>query len=137
MIHVVNKRGLYGYSVLETFEAGIKLLGPEVKSLRGGLFTFSGSFVSIREGELWLRKLQISPYQEKNTPKTYNPTRDRKLLMKKYDIQKVLSKSERKNATLIISDIHERTNGYFGVTIALVTKMKKHDKRNKIKERDV
>ena len=82
-----NKHDLRGYTILDTWDAGIRLSGGEVKSLQGGRGSLVGSFVSVHEGELWLRKSFIPPYQIKNTPASYNPYRDRKLLLKKHEIK--------------------------------------------------
>jgi len=133
-----HKRGLRNYTVIDTWEAGILLLGIEVKSLRRGGGSIEGSFVSLREGELWLRKSFIPPYQEKNTPKSYNPHRDRKLLMRKQEIKKLLSQVSRGGFTIVPLHIHTRdTSHTVGVTIALVKHANKSDKRQKIKTRDL
>jgi SsrA-binding protein len=131
------KRGLRNYTVIDTWEAGISLLGIEVKSLRGGRGSLEGSFISITGGELWLRKSFIPPYQEKNTPKSYNPNRDRKLLLRKQDIAKISAKVSRSGFTLVPLHIHTRdSNHTIGVSLALVRHANKHDKRQKIKARD-
>jgi SsrA-binding protein len=132
------KRGLRNYTVIDTWEAGIRLQGGEVKSLRGGRGSLEGSFIAIQANELWLRKSFIPPYQERNTAKSYDPYRDRKVLMRKHEIKKIMSQVSRKGFTLVPLHIHTRdTSHTIGITIALVSHATKSDKRNKIKTRDL
>lgn len=114
----------------------MKLVGTEVKSLRQCRGSLEGSFISVRAGELWLKKSHIPVYQEKNTPKSYNPDRERKLLLKKSDIQKIVNKIEQKGLTLVPVEIHTRANHTIGITIALVKRSGEYENRQKIKARD-
>ncbi|MDZ4231986.1 MAG: SsrA-binding protein, partial [Candidatus Pacearchaeota archaeon] len=82
-IFAENKRGAYGYEILERMQAGIVLLGHEVKSVRMGRFQLAGSYVVPTRGELWLVGATIPAYQPKNTPADYDPGRSRKLLVHK------------------------------------------------------
>jgi SsrA-binding protein len=133
-----HKRGLRNYTVIDTWEAGIRLEGGEVKSLRFGRGSLEGAFIAIQQGELWLRKSFVPTYQEKNTRKSYDPYRDRKILMRKHEIKKIMSQVSRKGFTLVPLHIHTRdTSHTIGITIALVSHATKSDKRNKIKTRDL
>ena len=75
-----NRRASFDYEILEPYEAGIALLGFEVKSVRAGRMNLAGSFAVIRNGDAWLLNADIPPYQAKNTPPGYEPTRSRRLL---------------------------------------------------------
>lgn len=135
-ILVSYKRGLRNYTIIDTWSVGILLLGPEVKSIKLKRGILEGSFIAISNNELWLRKSHISAYQEKNTPKNYNPTRDRKILMKKKEISKLVTRLNQAGMTLVPLNIHLRDNHTIGMTIALVRHANKQDKRNKIRTRD-
>ncbi len=133
-----HKRGLQNYTVIDTWSAGILLQGGEVKSLRKGRGSLEGSFIGIHAGEVWLRKSFVPPYQEKNTKKSYNPYRDRKLLLKKPEIKKLVTELSRQGRTLVPLHIHTRNDSHtLAITIALVQHATKHDKRHKIKTRDL
>src|SRR3954464_7576916 len=88
---VINKKIGMDYEILETFEAGLELLGFEVKSIRSHHGSLLGSYVTIRGGEAFLIGAEIPPYQEKNTPESYNGRRNRKLLLTKTEIEKLAS----------------------------------------------
>ncbi|HPS68273.1 MAG TPA: SsrA-binding protein, partial [Holophaga sp.] len=96
---VRNRKALHDYTVLETWEAGIALLGTEVKALRNGRGQLQDAYVDASSGELWLKQAHISPY-EFGTCANHEPLRPRKLLLKRAEIQKILSKVERKGYTL-------------------------------------
>ena len=81
-----NRKARFDYEVLEKYEAGIELLGSEVKSVRGGQMSLDGSFVIIRGGEAYIINANVPPYQPKNAPKDYDPVRNRKLLLTKKEI---------------------------------------------------
>jgi SsrA-binding protein len=95
-----NKRAYFDYDFLEKFEAGIILTGQEVKSIKLGRMNLSGSYVIIRNNEAYLINAQIPPYQPQNTPKNYEPTRARKLLLKKDEIRYLIGKSQERGLTL-------------------------------------
>jgi SsrA-binding protein len=85
-----NKKAIFDYEIIETLNAGIQLLGFEVKSVRKGSASLIGAFVVIRGGEAFLLNANIPPYQPNNSPKDYEPTRSRKLLLQKREISELI-----------------------------------------------
>lgn len=128
-----NRKARHEYEVLETFEAGLVLRGPEVKSIRDGKVNFQDAFARIERGEVWLYNLHISPY-EPATRENPDPTRTRKLLLKRSEIEGLIGQVEAKGLTLIPLDIHFR-RGYAKTTLALARGRKLHDKREKLKRK--
>jgi len=131
---VDHKRARFDYEILETFEAGIELLGYEVKSLKGKQGSLEGSYVIVRGGEALVINMFIPPYQEKNTPKDYEPRRHRRLLLAKKEIAH-LADSEGKGLTLVPISIYNK-GPLIKVSIALVRGKKKYDKRESTKKRE-
>lgn len=131
----INKKLKYSYEVLETIEAGMVLLGPEVKSLRNTSVSFGDSFACIKNEEVWLINLHIPQYKL-NTIINIDPTRKRKLLLHKSQIRK-LEEQIKKNIglTLIPSSIYQ-TKKYIKCELALCRGKKKYDKRESLKEKD-
>lgn len=135
-IFAVNKRAKFDYQILETFEAGLVLQGQEVKSIKTGRVSLTGSYVMFKEGELWLVGSQIPAYQPKNAPDDYNPERSRKLLLKKDEIKSLLGKSKQKGLTLVPIKLYNN-RGKIKLSFASAKGRKKQDKRELIKKRDV
>lgn len=132
---IQNRRSTSDYEILETFEAGIELLGHEVKSLRNNQGSLVGSFITVRGGEAFLIGSNIPAYQEKNTPEDYDPKRNRKILLKKVQIAELASHEAKKGLTIVpISMYNSKTK--IKVKIAVVRGKKKFDKREDIKKRD-
>lgn len=132
---VVNKKIGLDYEILETFEAGLELLGYEVKSIRNHQGSLLGAYVTVRGGEAFLIGADIPPYQEKNTPDSYNPRRNRKLLLTKPEIAK-LANLESQNG-LTVAPVSMYNKGHkVKIEIAIVRGKKKFDKRQDIKKRD-
>jgi SsrA-binding protein len=129
-----NRKARHDYEILETWEAGMVLKGPEVKSLRAGTVSFADSFASLRGGEMWIHNLHISPYEQANRFNE-DPLRVRKLLLAKSELRKLIGKVEEKGLTLVPLDLHFR-GGFAKLTIGLGRGRKLHDKREKLKERD-
>ncbi|MFC1617403.1 SsrA-binding protein SmpB [Candidatus Margulisiibacteriota bacterium] len=134
-ISIRNKRAFHNYHVLEKYEAGIALTGCEVKSIRQGKANLQDSFARIVSGELWLFNCHINPFSEGNR---YNekPTRDRKLLMHRREINKLTGKVEQKGFLLIPISMYFSRNK-LKVQIALCKSKKLHDKRRDLKEKAV
>lgn len=128
-----NRKAYFDYEVLETLESGIELLGIEVKSLKQKQGKLLGSYITIKNGESFLCKSFIPPYQEKNTPKNYEPERNRKLLLNKKEIKR-LAEIDKKLTIVPISMYSKGTK--IKVEIAIVRGKKKHDKRESIKKRE-
>lgn len=131
--HVVasNRKARHEYEILDTWQAGIALKGPEVKSLRDGRVAFQDAFARIDQGEVWLHSLHISPYDAANRWNV-DPLRPRKLLLRRDEIRKLVGKVEEKGLTLIPLDIHF-TRGVAKVELALARGRQMHDKREKLK----
>jgi SsrA-binding protein len=129
-----NKRARHDYEILETYEAGLVLLGTEVKSLRGGKANLTDAYGVVKDGELWLLNLHIAPY-EKGTAWNHEPTRTRKLLLKSSELRRLIGAVERKGLTIVPLDMHFR-RGRAKVVIAVGRGKKLHDKRADLKERD-
>ncbi|SRR3989338_490562 len=131
-----NRKARFDYEILEKYEAGIELLGVEVKSVRGGRMLLEGAFVIVRGGEAFLINAYIPPFQPQNVFADYDPLRNRKLLLTKKEIA-ALAGSER-NKSLTIAPIALYNKGKkIKVEIALVRGKKKRDKREDIKKREV
>jgi len=126
-----NRKARHEYEILDTFEAGMVLRGPEVKSLRHGGVNFRDAFARIEGGEVFLYSLHISPY-EPATRRNDDPTRTRKLLLNRHEIEKLIGGVEEKGLTLIPLSIYFR-DGYAKVELALARGRKLHDKREKLK----
>jgi len=129
-----NKKAYHDFFIEETFEAGIVLVGTEVKSLRSGKCNLRDAYASIDNGELWLKQMHISPYEQGNIF-NHDPTRPRKLLMHKREIAKLLAEVQQQGLTLIPTAIYfkgSRTK----VAIGLARGKKLYDKRATQAERD-
>ena len=137
-----NKKALYDYEILEKFEAGIALLGQEVKSIRLGRIDLRGSYVILKQSdrgktpEVFLIGATIPPYQPKNAPSDYDPQRSRKLLITKSEINYLIGKSRQKGLTMIPLKVYTKKDK-IKVEFAIVRGKKKFDKRKAIKKRDI
>ena len=132
---VENKKARLEYEFLDTFEAGMALTGFEVKSLRAGKATLAGARIVARAGEAFLVGATISPYQEKNTPQSYDPERTRKLLLNKKEIAELSGAEGAKGLTIIPIMVYDKGRS-LKLHLAIVRHKKKHDKREALKERD-
>jgi len=132
---VTNKKAYFDYEILEKFEAGIVLLGLEVKSLKQGKASLVGAYVVIKHQEAFLLNATISPYQPQNTSSDYQPQRTRKLLLKNQEIDYLSNKTKQRGLTLIPLKVYNK-NGLIKIEIALVKGKKKFDKRETIKKRE-
>jgi SsrA-binding protein len=131
----INKRARFDFDILETFEAGLSLHGFEVKSVRAGRASIVGAHAIIRGEEAYLVGLQIPPYQPDNTPEWYDPSRTRKLLLRKAEIRSLIGKTNEKGLTITPIRVYTK-HGLLKVELGLARGKKKEDKRQKIKERD-
>ncbi|MEK7650110.1 MAG: SsrA-binding protein SmpB [Patescibacteria group bacterium] len=131
-----NKKVHFDYEILETYEAGIELFGFEVKSIRAGNAHLEGARVLIRGGEAFLVGASIPPYQQPNTPPSYEPDRTRKLLLHKKELSYLAGKEHEKGLTLVPIKLYNKARTIkleFGVARG----KKKADKREVIKTREV
>ena len=130
-----NRKARHDYAIEDTLEAGIALEGWEVKSLRDGRLQLRDSFAAIRSGEVWLSGAHISPLGTVSTHVTPAPSRDRKLLLKRSEISRLVGAVERRGYTLIALDMHWKRNRA-KVLLATARGKKRHDKRTAEKDRD-
>ena len=130
-----NKRAYFDYEILETYEAGISLLGFEVKAVKNGRIALVGSYVVMRGNEAWLLNADIPPYQAKNTPASYDPARSRRLLLKKAEIKELVGKAAQSGLTIVPLKVYSK-RGFVKILIGLARHKKKTDKREVIKKRE-
>lgn len=129
-----NKKAYFNYEILEKFEAGLKLLGSEVKSLKNGHYSLQGAYVSVQNEEAWLMRAHIAPYQPKNMSAAYNPERPRKLLLTKKELQYLQGKTQEKGLTIVPLKIYNK-HGQIKIEIGLAKGKTKGDKREVLKKR--
>ena len=132
---VRNRKALHTFHIVDTWEAGIVLLGTEVKSLRGGHGQLQDAYVDAHDGELWLKQAHISPY-EFGTYANHDPLRPRKLLLNRSEIEKIIGKVTRKGLTVIPLAMYLDARGKIKVKIALAEGKTLGDKREALKERE-
>ena len=131
----VNKKARYNYFIEDTFEAGIALEGWEVKSLRDRRAQLTESYVHVRDGEAWLFGAHISPLHTASSHVRTDPTRTRKLLLHRSQLDRLIGAVERKGYTLVPLNLHW-THGRAKLDIGLAKGKKQHDKRATQKDRD-
>lgn len=129
-----NRRARYEYEILDSIEAGIALRGPEVKSLRAGRANLSDAYAILRGNEVVLRNLHISPYQQAGRDNA-DPTRDRKLLLHRQEINRLRSKVAEKGLTLVPLSLYWK-NGRAKVDLAVARGKRRYDKREAIRRRE-
>ena len=130
-----NRRARHEYEILETVEAGLVLRGTEVKSLRAGQVTFKDAYATVRNDEGWLIGCHISPYSH-GTDANHDPERDRKLLLHRRQIIRLLGKTAERGLTLVPLRLYFK-DGRAKVELGLARGRKLHDKRSAIREREV
>lgn len=132
---VENRKARFDYEIIDTVEAGIELLGFEVKSVRQGGARLAGSYVKVLGGELFLVGSNINPYQQGNTPSDYDPERMRRLLVTKKEMAEFERKHKSDRLTLVPLKLYN-VGRRIKCEIGLVRGKKKYDKRESIKKRD-
>jgi len=130
-----NRKAFHDYFIEEKYEAGIVLQGTEVKSLREGRVNLQDSYASVRDGEMFLHNCHVSPYSHGNIM-NHDPTRVRKLLLHKTEINKLLGKTQQKGLTLIPLRIYFSKRGHAKVELGLAKGKKLYDRRESIKARE-
>jgi SsrA-binding protein len=125
-----NKKALHDFHIEETYEAGIQLTGPEVKSIREGRANLKESYARVRDGEVFLIGAHVSPY-ENATHRQQLPTRDRKLLLHRREIARLTGKSQEDGKTLIPLRLYQK-NGNVKLELAVASRKKQYDKRREI-----
>ena len=129
-----NRRARFDYELLERFEAGIVLVGTEVKSLRDGRVTLAQAYADVRDGEVWLIGAEIAEYAQGNIA-NHEPTRDRKLLLKRSEIADLTSKVREKGQTIVPTRLYFK-DGKVKLEVALARGKERADKRRTIVDRD-
>jgi len=130
-----NPRARHDYHILETWEAGLVLTGPEVKSLRARQASLGEAYAHVRGGEAWIEGLTISPYEHgsfNNPP----PARSRKLLLRRRQLQQLFGATTQKGLTIVPLELYFNARGLAKLSIALVRPKKRHDKREDLRRRD-
>jgi SsrA-binding protein len=130
-----NRQARYLFEILETYEAGIELVGTEVKSIRAGKVNLRDGYAFIRNGEAWLTNVHISPYEAGGTHFNHEPRRTRKLLLHRQEINKLIGLTEQKGLTLVPLKMYFKS-GRVKIVIGLGKGKKLHDKRESVKQRD-
>ncbi len=130
-----NRQARFNYEILETFEAGIELLGTEVKSIKTGQANLRDAFALIRNGQVLLLNAYVAPHKTTSAIFNHEPTRTRRLLLHKQEIRKLIGKVQQKGLTMVPLKLYLK-NGWIKVDVALVRNKKLYDKREDVKKRD-
>lgn len=136
-IQINNKRASFDYEFLETYEAGIVLVGTEIKSLRAGKASLADAFCYFVDGELYVKGMNISTYFWASKWGSHEPARDRKLLLTKKELRHLAQAVKTKGLTIVAVRAYIAENGYAKLHIALAKGKKEFDKRASIKEKDI
>lgn len=134
-VHIENKRAKFDYQFLEKLVAGMVLTGTEIKSIREGKAALVDSYCYFRNGELYIKNLNITPYSE-GTHYNHEPNRERKLLLSKAEIRRFDKKLKDQGLTIVPVKLFISESGYAKLEIALAKGKKEFDKRESIKKRD-
>lgn len=132
---LVNRKAFHDFEIMEKFEAGLVLQGTEVKSIRIGKVSFKDSYARVKNGELWLVNLHISEYDH-GSAWNHDPARQRKLLLHRREVKRLIGKIEEQGLTLVPLSIYFK-QGYAKVELGLARGRKMFDKRREIAKRDV
>ena len=130
-----NRKARHDYHILETWEAGVALLGTEVKAIREGRVNLRDSYARIDNGEVWMLNVHISPYSHRGSA-DHSELRQRKLLLHAHEIRKMVGNVAEKGLTLVPLELYYK-NGRVKVTLALAKGKQQHDKRETIRKREV
>ncbi|MDD5318788.1 MAG: SsrA-binding protein SmpB [Candidatus Pacebacteria bacterium] len=132
---IKNAKVTFDYEILETYTAGIELVGVEVKSVRAGRGSLKGAHVTIRGGEAYLIDAEIPAFQPKNAPKDFDPLRRRTLLLHKKELEKLAQSENTKGFTIVPISMYSKGR-FIKIDIAIARGKKKYDKRESIKKRE-
>lgn len=131
-----NRKARHYWEFLEKFEAGVALLGSEVKSLRQGKINFKDGYVRLENGQAWLLGVHIAPYENTGRDQQHEPERPRRLLLHAAEIGQLTAKVEQKGLSVVPSKIYFK-NGRIKLEIVLARGKNVHDRRDALKERDL
>lgn len=135
-IHIKNRKARFNYEILDTYEAGIKLVGTEIKSIRQGKASLPESYCYFNKGELFIKNMNIAEYEYGNI-NNHVPTRERKLLLRKKQLAKLDEEVSKGNRTIVALSMYINEKGLAKMKIALAQGKKLHDKRNSLKEKSL
>ena len=136
-IQINNKRASFDYEFLETYEAGIVLVGTEIKSLRAGKASLSDAYCYFSNGELYVKGMNISTYFWASAWSSHEPGRDRKLLLHSKELRSLSNSVKQKGLTIVAEKLYINDEGMAKLLIALARGKKEFDKRATIKEKDI
>ncbi|MBU1348813.1 SsrA-binding protein SmpB [Patescibacteria group bacterium] len=131
-----NRKARHDYETLESYEGGLELLGHEVKSVRNGGAKLTGAYLTFRGAELWLTGAHISRYQKAGPLGGYDTDRDRKVLLRRPELESLFGKTQQKGLTLVPFSLYPRGRR-IKLSFGLCRGRKSYDKREKLKERDI
>jgi SsrA-binding protein len=131
-----NKKAFHDYEILDKYEAGMALAGSEVKSIRAGRISLKDSFVEIQNGEAFLLRCHISPYEQASIF-NHEPERKRKLLLNRVEIHRLDQKVKARGFSIVPLQVFLTDKGLFKIEIALVRGKREYEKKQKLKERDI
>ncbi|PIP86443.1 SsrA-binding protein [Candidatus Campbellbacteria bacterium CG11_big_fil_rev_8_21_14_0_20_44_21] len=134
-LYLKNKKAAFNFEIIETIQAGLELLGLEVKSLRDKKGNLEGGRVVVRGSEAYLVGVTIPPYQAQNTPKGYDPERPRKLLLRRKEISRLAGLESKKGLTILPISVYNKGRN-LKLEIGIARGKKKFDKRQSIKKED-
>ena len=129
-----NRKAFHDYHILETWEAGLALLGTEVKAIREGNVNLRDSYASVEDGEIWLFNVHINAYSHRGDA-DHEPTRRRKLLLHRQEIRKLIGRTVERGLTLVPTRMYFK-NGHVKIALGLARGKQAHDKRETVKKRD-
>lgn len=129
-----NRKAFHDYHILETWEAGLALLGTEVKAIREGNVNLRDSYASVEDGEIWLFNVHINAYSHRGYA-DHEPTRRRKLLLHRQEIRKLIGRTVERGLTLVPTRMYFK-NGHVKIALGLARGKQAHDKRETVKKRD-
>jgi len=131
-----NKKAYFNYEIIESLEAGIALLGSEVKSIREGRVSLKDSYAEIKNGEVFLLHMNVSPYEQANIF-NHDPLREKKLLLHRQEIKRLIGKIREKGYTLIPTKVLFSEKGKVKVEVSLAKGKRTYEKKRAIKEREL
>lgn len=133
----LNRRARHDFTIDETFEAGIALVGTEIKSIRAGKVNLSDAYARVERGEAWLIGVHIAPFEQASVQRgNHQPKRTRKLLLHRSEIDEILGRAARKGQTIVPLRLYLNPRGRAKVELGLARGKQQHDRRHDIAERD-
>lgn len=136
-IRIINRKASFEYHFIEKFEAGVMLLGSEVKSIRDGNSSIGEAYCYFRDNELYIKNMYVAEYKQNVTIGTHDVLREKKLLLNRKELDKLRKGLEVKGQTIVPLVLYTNKNGFIKLEIALSSGKKNFDKRQSIKSRDI